>query len=138
MSEEQHEPSAQASAQPDDASQRTALAQDRTEWAAHRTILANERTFSAWLRTGLATIGAGLAVSELLGRGAIGWAARLAGILLVLSGAGVSLLGLWRFHQLSTELKARHLPTTPSWVGNILALTVVFIAFLVLLLLLIR
>jgi putative membrane protein len=132
MSEEQHRSSE------DGPSQRTDLAQDRTEWAAHRTVLANERTFSAWLRTGLATSGAGLAVSELLGTGATGWLARLAGILLVLSGAGISLLARWRFHQLSAELKARQLPVMPSWVGNELAITVVLIAALVLLLLLVR
>ncbi|MHB0934792.1 MAG: YidH family protein [Armatimonadota bacterium] len=122
----------------DDSSPRTGLARDRTEWAAHRTVLANERTFSAWLRTGLAAVGGGLAVAELLGTGATGWLARVIGILLILGGAGISLLARWRFHQLSTELKARQLHVMPAWIGNLLAFTVVFIALLVLLLLIVR
>jgi putative membrane protein len=99
------------------AEQRTEWADQRTEWAEHRSILANERTFSAWLRTGLSAMGGGVAVVEFLGGDEATWIARVLGVILILTGAGVVVLALWRYNQIRNVLEADGLPVTPKWVA---------------------
>jgi putative membrane protein len=99
------------------AEQRTEWAEQRTDWAEHRSVLANERTFSAWLRTGLSAMGGGVAVVEFLGGEDASFIARLLGIILILTGAGVVVLALWRYNQINNVLEADGLPVTPKWVA---------------------
>lgn len=117
----------------EEAMRRTELALERTKWAERRTLLANERTFSAWLRTGLASIGGGLAVARLLGAEGISeLLARFVGIILVIAGAAVAVLALWRFTKVSQILERENLPVLPAWVAWLLVGSLVGASVLVL------
>jgi putative membrane protein len=115
--------------------ERSEMAEQRTDWAQHRTLLANERNFSAWLRTGLSAMGGGLALARLLGDEAYGLIPRGIGIFLVLFGAGVCGLAVWRYRQVTVMLEAEGLPVTPEWVVALLVgalgLMVIFLLVLI-------
>lgn len=117
-----------------EAIRRTELAQLRTERAERRTLLANERTFSAWLRTGLASIGGGLAVARLLGGDGVANAlAQITGVLLVVAGAAIGVLALWRYTRVAAILEREKLPVLPIWVAWLLAGSLIAASVLVLL-----
>lgn len=97
----------------DDRDMRDDGSEERTLLARQRTLLANERTFNAWLRTGLATIAAGLAVVEVFGQHRIALGA--AGGLLVLVGAGVGLIALWRYRQFAASFETTPVRPLPGW-----------------------
>jgi putative membrane protein len=121
------------------AEERTEQAEQRTNWARHRTVLANERTYSAWLRTGLSAMGGGVAVVEFLGNeeGLPSLLARLLGVILILLGAAVVLISIWRYNTVSDVLEREGLPVTPKWmafslaggllVGAVLVLILIFV-----------
>ena len=126
----------QAERRTEEADRRTELAMERTRGAERRTLLANERTFSAWLRTGLASIGGGLAVARLLGGEQEQVLSRTVGVLLVFSGAGMGILALWRYIQVSGVLEEERLHVLPIWVAWLLAGGLVTASVLVLVLIL--
>jgi putative membrane protein len=115
--------------------ERSEMAEQRTDWAEHRTLLANERNFSAWLRTGLSAMAGGLAVAQLLGDNEAGLIPRGIGVFLVLFGAGVCALAVWRYNQVSDLLEHEGLPVTPKWTVGLLVgalgLVVVFLLLLI-------
>ena len=98
------------------AENRTEQAGERTEWAQHRTLLANERNFSAWIRTSLAAIGVGLAVATFVDTEGAQPLTILLGVILVLIGAGVSVMALWRYKKISSVLEEEGIQVTPKWI----------------------
>jgi putative membrane protein len=98
------------------AENRTKQAGERTEWAQHRTLLANERNFSAWIRTSLAAIGVGLAVATFIDAEGVQPLTVLLGVILVLIGAGVGIMALWRYKKISGVLEEEGIQVTPKWV----------------------
>lgn len=72
-----------------------------------RFTFANERTFLAWIRTSLGFLAAGVAVAA-VGRlgGSLGTEARVAALLLILSGlvSGVSAFGRWMRNERAMRL----------------------------------
>jgi putative membrane protein len=122
------------------AEERTEKAEQRTEWAQHRTVLANERTFSAWLRTGLSAMGGGVAVVEFLGseEGTASLLARMLGVILILLGAAVVSVSIWRYNTISDIMEREGMPVTPKWMAFTLAGGLLFGAVLVLILIFIQ
>lgn len=59
----------------------------------------------------------GLAVARFLGGETALLPARLVGVILVLVGAGVCGLSLWRYRQVSEVVEAEGMPVTPPWVA---------------------
>ncbi|MFO7537763.1 MAG: DUF202 domain-containing protein [Chloroflexota bacterium] len=114
---------------------RTEQAEERTEWAQRRTLLANERNFSAWIRTSLAAIGVGLAVARFIDQGTQPLAALL-GVILVLIGAGVGIMAIWRYQKISDFLEEEGIQVTPKWVvfsligGLLLSATIILVIIL--------
>lgn len=98
------------------AENRTAQAAERTEWAQHRTLLANERNFSAWIRTSLAAIGVGLAAATFIDTEGAKPLTVLLGVILVLIGAGVGVMAIWRYKKISGVLEEEGIQVTPKWV----------------------
>jgi putative membrane protein len=94
---------------------RTDWADDRTDWAHQRTLMANERTFSAWVRTGIAATAAGLGIARLIVSTARPWLPRLAGVILILVGAGTFVIALWRYWQGYEALQEDGVRVTPLW-----------------------
>lgn len=74
---------------------------------------ANERTFLAWNRTALASVTAGLAVTQLLPDFAVAGGERLIGIPLIALGVVIALSSLrqWRANEQAMEA-GRHLPAS--------------------------
>lgn len=118
------------------AEERTYLANERTDWAEHRTLLANERTFSAWIRTGLAAMGGGLAIAELL-KGDDGILPKAIGIILVIMGAAICVMALWRYNNITDVLGKKGLPVISKMVAFILVGGLLLVTSLVLVLILI-
>lgn len=110
---------------------RTELADERTELAKHRTLLANERTFSAWIRTGLALIGVGLTIAELL-EGKNDILPEIIGIILVIMGAAVCVMALWRYSSITSILGEKGIPVIPKLVAFILVVGLLLVTLLVL------
>jgi putative membrane protein len=75
---------------------------------------ANERTFLAWNRTALASVTAGLAVTQLLPDFAVAGGRRMIGIPLIALGVVVSLASLrqWQANERAME-EGRPLPPSP-------------------------
>lgn len=75
---------------------------------------ANERTFLAWNRTALASVTAGLAVTQLLPDFSVPGGRRMIGIPLIALGVVVSLVSLrqWQANERAME-EGRHLPPSP-------------------------
>ncbi|WP_410508673.1 DUF202 domain-containing protein [Methanosarcina hadiensis] len=116
---------------------KTELADERTELANHRTLLANERTFSAWIRTGIALIGGGLTVAELLD-GANDVLPKIIGIILIIMGAAVCVMALWRYNSVSRILGKKGVRVTPKLVTFILVGGLLLVTLLVLVFILIE
>jgi putative membrane protein len=85
-------------------------------------VLANDRTFLAWLRTGIAMFGLGFVVSKIsylidpqtdgiANRGAY----TIVGVCIVLSGAGIVLIGLWQHHAVAAIVGREDDEPRPRW-----------------------
>jgi putative membrane protein len=118
------------------AEERTDWAEERTGWAQHRTLLANERNFSAWLRTGMSAIAGGIAVAEFLGDEEARLIPRVIGIILIVVGATVCGIALWRYNQISKILEEEGHPVTPKWAVYSLVSGIILAAFLLLIMIL--
>lgn len=84
-------------------SSRDVLAEDRT-------VLANERTFLAYVRTALTLVVAGMSFVKFFGSPiieALGW-------VFVPLGAGVFLVGLWRYFRMRAMIPARRALAAPK------------------------
>jgi len=75
------------------------FARQRTDLAQQRNLLAMERTFAAWIRTGLAAVAAGLGIAGLLENLGPHQVILTIATILVLVGAAIYVLALWRYLQ---------------------------------------
>jgi putative membrane protein len=84
---------------------------------------ANERTFLAWNRTALASVTAGLAVTQLLPDFSVAGGRKMIGIPLIALGVIISLVSLrqWQANEQAME-EGRHLP--PSLLPMLVAVVV--------------
>jgi putative membrane protein len=84
---------------------------------------ANERTFLAWNRTALASVTAGLAVTQLLPAFSVAGGRRMIGIPLIALGVVISLASLrqWQANERAME-EGHHLP--PSMLPKLVAVVV--------------
>ncbi len=75
---------------------------------------ANERTFLAWNRTALASVTAGLAVTQLLPEFDVAGGRKIIGVPLIVLGVLISLISLrqWQANERAME-ERRHLPASP-------------------------
>ena len=79
------------------------------EGSTARDHLANERTFLAWVRTALGLIGLGVVVGKLVETD--GREAELAGLLLIVLGAGALVYSIVRYEQVTNSLnEGKYLP----------------------------
>jgi putative membrane protein len=120
------------------AEQRTEWANERTDWAQHRTVLANERTFSAWTRTGISAVAGGIAVARFLGQDDDSLLPRVLGTILVIIGAGVLGLAIWRYTTISDVMEKEGLPVMPKWAAYALSFSLLLASVLVLTLIFIQ
>lgn len=101
------------------------LGEVRTDWAERRTVLASERTFAAWVRTGLSCIGAGLALTQLLGELQPKWLLRTLVLGLVALGALALLFGARSYRRSARDLEATGEHSLPVWwIGTFAAVLV--------------
>jgi putative membrane protein len=102
----------------------------------YRFTLANERTFLAWFRTALALIAGGVAVVQLVPALAFPEARHVLGILLTVTGGGLSLAAVLRWWRVQAAMR-REEDLPPTWIPVILGLGLAALtAFVVVLLLL--
>jgi len=75
---------------------------------------ANERTFLAWNRTALASVTAGLAVTQLLPEFDVAGGRKIIGVPLIVLGVLIALISLrqWQANEQAME-ERRHLPASP-------------------------
>ena len=84
---------------------------------------ANERTFLAWNRTALASVTAGLAVTQLLPDFSIAGGRRMIGIPLIVLGVVLALGSLWQW-QANERAMAEGRPLPPSRLPLLVAVVV--------------
>ena len=75
----------------------------RDDLALYRTELANERTLLAYTRTSLALVAAGIGILQLYS----GEGAAVAAIASIAGGAGILLVGTWRYFRVRRVLRSR-------------------------------
>jgi putative membrane protein len=94
--------------------------------------LANDRTYLAWLRTGIALFGLGFVVSKiayLINSDPQGLSDRdfytIVGVLIVLSGAAITGLGLWQHRTVARSIaRGGDEPALPIWPLLVTAISV--------------
>lgn len=90
--------------------------------------LANERTQLAWMRTGATVMVVGLAVARFADDGEVSAASLVAGLILVLTGAGAVAFGTMRYRRVAEELSRGVSARTAATAGPTAAAAVLLLA----------
>lgn len=96
---------------PQQKSERGALAEDRTELAEDRTVMAMERTFAGWMRTAFAAVGIGIAFEGLFGALEPTWLIKAIATLFILLGAALAVGAERRACRAFKRLTAHQVPS---------------------------